>query len=61
MNHNSEDDEVYEQFSKAMIGMGEMLQAATVLHEMYQSFLDVGFTEDQAMELLKAAMATKGP
>ena len=61
MNHNPDDDEVYEQFSKAMIGMGEMLQAATVLHEMYQSFLDVGFTEDQAMELLKAAMATKGP
>jgi hypothetical protein len=58
---NPDDDEVYEQFSKAMVGMGEMLQAATVLHEMYQSFLDVGFTEDQAMELLKAAMATKGP
>jgi len=41
-------------------GMVEMMQAATVLHEMFESFKSVGFTEDQAMELLKAAMATKG-
>ena len=55
------EDEEYAEMAKAFKGMAEMLQAATVLHEMYQSFLDVGFTEDQAMELLKAAMATKGP
>ena len=56
----NEDDE-YDDITKGLKGMVEMMQAATVLHEMFESFKSVGFTEDQAMELLKAAMATKGP
>lgn len=34
-----------------------MAAAAVQLHEMYQAFVDAGFTEDQALELTKTALS----
>jgi hypothetical protein len=30
--------------------------AATQIHELYQSYVDAGFTEQQALELIKAIL-----
>jgi hypothetical protein len=41
--------------------LGELFTAAITLHEMFISLVEAGFTEEQAMELVKAALAAGSP
>ena len=40
--------------------LGQIVTVAVTLHEIFESFKDAGFTEEQAMELVKA-MVQPGP
>ena len=44
--------------NEGMPEIGKYVMAAVTLHEVYSNFVDVGFTEDQALRLTIAYLQT---